>query len=281
MNLPTSELRSIVENAVREDLGWGDITTDYLIPEDLPAQATLLAKSEGVLAGIEIFALVFKTVDPSVSVEILMKDGTQIRRGDKLAVIAGSAASILRAERVALNFVQRLSGIATATWRCVSAVDGFKARIVDTRKTSPGLRLLEKYATRVGGGYNHRYNLSDGVLVKDNHLAAVAKLGYTPSQVIATLRQRLPHTVRIEVEIDGLSQLDEVLAAGADVILLDNFEPEDMRRAVELIGGRALTEASGGITPDKVRAIAETGVDIISLGSLTHSVHALDISLEM
>ena len=281
MNLPMTELRPIIENAIREDLGWGDITTDNMIPSDLAAQAILLAKAEGVLAGVEVAALVFKTVDPSISVEILMKDGSHIKRGDKLAIISGSAASILRAERVALNFVQRLSGIATATWNCVKSVEGTKARIVDTRKTTPGLRILEKYAIRVGGGYNHRYNLSDGVLVKDNHLASMAELGYSPTQAIAMLRERLPHTVRIEVEIDRLDQLDDVISAGADVILLDNFNLEDMRRAVEKIGGRALTEASGGITPERVRAVAETGVDIISSGALTHSVRALDISLDM
>lgn len=281
MNLPMIELRQIVDSAVREDLGWGDITTDNMIPPDLMANAALMAKAEGVLAGIEIVALVFKTVDPSVTVEVLMKDGSRIRPGDKLATITGPAASILRAERVALNFVQRLSGIATATSRCVKAVEGLKARIVDTRKTTPGLRILEKYAVKVGGGYNHRYNLSDGVLVKDNHLASMAKLGYSPGQAIALLRERLPHTVRIEVEIDSLDQLDEVISAGADVILLDNFNLEDMHRAVMRVGGRALTEASGGITPEKVRAVAETGVDIISSGALTHSVQALDISLEM
>lgn len=281
MDLPILELRPIVENAIREDLGWGDITTDCMVPAHLVTEATLMAKAEGVLAGIEVLALCYRTVDPAIAVEILVKDGTRIQRGDRLATIVGPTASILRAERVGINFVQRLSGVATQTWRCVKAVDGTKARIVETRKTTPGLRLLEKYAVRVGGGFNHRFNLGDGVLVKDNHLAAMAKMGYSPSQAITILRQRLPHTLKIEVEIDSLDQLEEVLEGGADIVLFDNFEVEEMRRGVELVRGRAIIEASGGITLETVRAVAETGVDIISLGSLTHSARSLDISLDM
>lgn len=279
--LPLAELKPIVDNAIREDLGWGDITTDNLIPLDLTTDATLLAKADGILAGIEVFAFAFQVIDPRIAVEALAEDGSHIHPGDRVAALHGPAASILRGERVALNFVQRLSGIATETRRCVEAVVGTKARIVDTRKTTPGLRILEKYAIRVGGGFNHRFNLSDGVLVKDNHLAAMAARGYSPREVIAMLRERVPHTVRIEVEIDRLDQLGEVLMAGADVILLDNFGFAEMRQAVETIDGRALAEASGGITMETVRAVAETGVDIISIGALTHTVRSLDISLDM
>ena len=280
MDLPLSEVRSIVSRALTEDLGWGDITTDSLIAPDWQASGQALAKEPGVLAGIEVMALVFTTVDPSVRFAALKKDGEAFARGDVLATVSGPARSLLGAERVALNFVQRLSGIATETSRYVEAVKGLPVRIVETRKTTPGLRLLEKYAVRVGGGHNHRQNLSDGVLIKDNHLAACKAAGLNLAGVIERARQNVSHMVRIEVEVESVAEAIEAAEARADVIMLDNMSNAEMRRAVEAIAHRAQVEASGGVRLDTVRAIAETGVDLISVGALTHSVKALDISLD-
>ena len=281
MDLPLSEVLSIVSRALTEDLGWGDITTDSLIAPDWQASGHALAKEPGVLAGIEVMALVFTTVDPSVKFAALKKDGEAFARGDVLATVSGPARSLLGAERVALNFVQRLSGIATETSRYVEAVKGLPVRIVETRKTTPGLRLLEKYAVRVGGGHNHRFNLADGVLIKDNHLAAGRSRGLSLTQVVAAARAGTPHTLRVEVEVTTYAEAEEALAAGTDVILLDNMGVEEMARCVRLAKGRAVTEASGGVTLANVRAIAETGVDVISSGALTHSAPALAISLEI
>ncbi|MEA2584949.1 MAG: hypothetical protein QOF33_3034 [Thermomicrobiales bacterium] len=270
---------AIVELALAEDIGTGDVTTLATVPADAQAKATMLVKSEGVISGLGVAGFVFRRVDPAVSFTPTIADGTRVETRTVIAELAGPARSLLTAERVALNLIQRLSGVATATARYVEAVAGTNARIVDTRKTTPGLRQLEKQAVRDGDGHNHRVGLADGVLIKDNHLAAIGG----PDRVrhaVCQARAFAPHTLRIEVEVTTLAEVEEALAAGADVILLDNMDVATMRRAVEAVGGRSLLEASGGVTLDTVRAIAETGVDLISVGALTHSAPALDISLE-
>ena len=274
-----SQIRAMVAQALKEDLGQGDITTEALIPPTLTARALILVNASGVLAGIEVAEIAFQQVDSSLIFERLAQDGARVQAGSIVGVVTGKAASILRAERVALNFLQRLSGIATETAKYVAAVAGTGAKILDTRKTTPGLRLLEKYAVRVGGGQNHRHNLGDGVLIKDNHLAALRAGGVGLGEGIKRARANVPCHLKIEVEVDTVEQAEAALDAGADIILLDNMATADMCRVVKLAQGRALTEASGGITLDNVRAIAETGVDFISIGALTHSVKALDISI--
>ncbi|HAZ32001.1 MAG TPA: carboxylating nicotinate-nucleotide diphosphorylase [Dehalococcoidia bacterium] len=275
-----SQIKARVAQALKEDLGQGDVTTDALIPTALSARALILVKASGVLAGIEVAEIVFQQVDPSLIFERLAQDGTRVQAGSIVGVVTGKAAGILKAERVALNFLQRMSGIATETAKYVAAVAGTRARILDTRKTTPGLRLLEKYAVRAGGGQNHRQNLGDGVLIKDNHLAALRAGGVGLGEGVKRARANVSPHLKIEVEVDTVEQAQIALDAGADILLLDNMGTADMRRAVELAQGRALTEASGGITLDNVRAVAETGVDFISIGALTHSVKALDISIE-
>lgn len=271
----------LVDRALTEDWAWGDVTTQALIPSDAEGKASILAKSAGILAGVEVAQLVFARVDPSLSFKALLHDGDKLKRGAKIAAIAGKVSSILRGERVALNFMQRLSGIATETNRYVDAVQGTGARIVDTRKTTPGLRILEKYAVRAGGGHNHRGHLGDGILIKDNHLAALRARGMDLKAIIALARNNAPHTLKIEVEVTTVEEALEAVEAGADIVMLDNMSVDEMRRAVKSVGGRVLLEASGGITLDNVRRVAETGVDLISVGALTHSVKALDISLEL
>jgi len=265
----------LVEGALREDVGRGDLTTTAVVPQDIDAHAVMTAKAEGVIAGLDLVRAVYRHVDPEVAVQPLVNDGDRVRPGDRVLEARGPARSLLIGERVALNFVQRLSGIATATRRAVDAVAGTKARIVDTRKTTPGLRILEKYAVRAGGGHNHRFGLDDAVMIKENHIAVAG--GIIPA--VEAARRAIGHMHKIEVEIASLDQIDEAIASGADVILLDNMSIEQMREAVERIGGRAIVEASGGIRPDNVRAVAETGVDVISLGWITHSAPALDLSL--
>ena len=277
----TSSIRDIVERALAEDLGHGDVTTDALIPPDARGRASVVVKADGVVAGLEVALEVFRQVDPSTRGRIRMADGTAVSPGEVVAEVDGSVAGILKAERVALNFLQRLSGIATATAAYVSAVRGTKARIIDTRKTVPGLRQLEKYAVRVGGGHNHRFNLADGILIKDNHIAALRARELGLAEIVALARERSPHTLRVEIEVETVEEAIEALEGGADVVLLDNMPPEDMRRVVSISDGRALLEASGGVTLETVRAVAEAGVDLISVGALTHSVRALDISLDM
>jgi nicotinate-nucleotide pyrophosphorylase (carboxylating) len=272
------ELARVVRLALDEDLGWGDLTTDALVPPEQTGRAVVLMKQDGVLAGLEAVIETFAQVDPAVSVELLARDGDAVRDRQEVAVVRGSAASILKGERVALNLLQRLSGIATAARRYVDAVEGTGARIVDTRKTTPGLRAIEKYAVRVGGATNHRMNLSDGVLIKDNHLAA---LGGDVAEAIRRARAHAPHTIRVEIEVTTVEQAEQAAVAGADIVLLDNMPPERMAEAVERIDPRVLTEASGGIRLETVRAAAESGVDMISVGALTHSTPALDISLEL
>lgn len=279
--LPEEQIESIIDLALAEDLGYGDITTEALIPPDLQGKASILVKARGIVAGSEIARKVFLKVDPSLKIEILIKDGTKVKPGDIIATISGSVASILKAERTALNFLQRLSGIASQTARYVARTRGGNARITDTRKTTPGLRLLEKYAVRMGGGVNHRLHLGDGILIKDNHLAALRALGMNLKDIIAKARQKAPARMKIEVEVTNRQEALEAVTAGADIIMLDNMSAEEMRRVVDSLPGQVKTEASGGITLKNVRQVAITGVDIISIGALTHSVKALNISLEL
>jgi len=289
------QIEEIIDRALAEDLGKGDVTTEALISGDQRGAGFIVAKKEGILAGIGVAKQVFHQVDPELKVEILLEDGARVKPGSRVAKVSGNIASILKAERVALNFLQHLSGIASETNRYVEAVKGLPVRIMDTRKTTPGLRSLEKYAVRVGGGENHRMNLSDGILIKDNHLAALRSQGLNIKEIIAKARQNAPLSLRgekrrsnlqarqtqVEVEVGTVSEALEAVEAGANIVMLDNMNLEDMRKAVKSIHGRALIEASGGITLDNVRAVAETGVDFISIGALTHSARALDISLEL
>lgn len=275
------QIEHIIAQALEEDLGQGDVTTKALISPNVKAGGCLIAKSGGVVAGVKIVEMVFHHVDSLLKFEKHVCDGDKVEQGDTVAVVKGQASSILKAERTALNFLQHLSGIATETAKYVEAVFGTNARILDTRKTVPGLRLLEKYAVRMGGGYNHRQNLGSGVLIKDNHLAAVRAEGISLEEAIKQTRTNVPMNLKIEVEVKTVEQAQEALKGGSDIILLDNMGIEDMRRVVELTRGQALTEASGGISLDNVRSVAETGVDFISIGSLTHSVKAMDISLEL
>ena len=240
-----------------------------------------IAKEGGILAGMSLAIAVFNRLDPAIQCTPLFTDGARIQQGDVIAQVSGPAGNILRAERVALNFVQRLSGVATETARYVEAVKDLPVRVTETRKTTPGLRTLEKYAVRVGGGHNHRQNLADGVLIKDNHLEAAALAGYTLTDAVRRAKAKATHMVRIEVEVETLDQVREAAASGADWILLDNMPVDMMGEAVRIIGGRAKVEASGGITIENIRAIAETGVDLVSSGALTHSYKALDISLKL
>lgn len=276
-----AEVEDIIDRALAEDVGAGDATTDPLIPANLIASGTLVAKAEGVLAGVEVALAVFRRVHQRIQTRAHLADGACLKPGAAIADIQGPMAGILRAERVALNFVQHLSGIATETNRYVEAVKDLPVRIVDTRKTLPGLRALQKYAVRVGGGINHRQNLADGILIKDNHIAALARQGLSARDVIQRARERCSHMLKVEVEVETVEQAREAVEGGADVVMLDNMPLEEMRRAVDLCRGRVLVEASGGITLDTVRAIAEIGVDIISVGAVTHSARALDISLDV
>lgn len=278
--MTAGQLNRLVEAALEEDLGWGDLTTDYFVPANVTAQARFVARQPGVVAGLDVARAVYQAVDPQIRFNPTTLDGSSLEAGQTLATVEGSARSLLKGERVALNFLQRMSGIATATSHFVAAAAGTKARIVDTRKTTPLLRDLEKHAIRCGGGFNHRRNLSDGVMLKDNHLSALASAGIPLEEALKRGKERLPHLVKVEVEVDRLDQIPAALEGGADVILLDNMSPELMRQAVEMIGGRALTEASGGINLDSIAAIARSGVDLISSGALTHSVKALDIGLD-
>lgn len=270
---------ALIELALAEDIGSGDITTLATVPADRQATGNLLVKQPGVISGLAVVAAVYERVDPRVVVVPLVADGTAVEPGTIVATVSGPAQALLSGERVALNFLQRLSGVATVTAEYTRQVAGTKARIIDTRKTTPGMRTLQKQAIRDGGGHNHRLGLADGILIKDNHLAAIG----TPdriAQAIAAARERAPHTLKVEVEVTNLDELQQALAAGADVILLDNMDVPTMAEAVQITAGRALLEASGGITLDTVRAIAETGVDLISAGALTHSAPSLDISLD-
>ena len=267
----------IILNALREDIGAGDLTTESCIPAGCRARGRFLAREGGVLCGLEIARRVFALLDAAVALDSDMADGARFAAGDVLGVVSGPARAILTGERVALNLLQRLSGIATATAAAVKAVGGTKTQITDTRKTTPGLRALEKYAVRTGGARNHRFNLADGVLIKDNHIVASGGV----EKAVASLRARIPHTMKIEVEAGDLAQVREALRAGADIIMLDNMDDDAMRGAVKEIAGRALTEASGNMGMRDLAAVAAAGVDYISIGALTHSARALDISLKL
>ncbi|MCD6358704.1 MAG: carboxylating nicotinate-nucleotide diphosphorylase [Dehalococcoidia bacterium] len=281
MNPTQEQINRAIGIALDEDLRQGDITTDPLIPQDIAACARITAKANGVLAGIEVAEAVFHKVDDSLKFNVLMQDGTRMNTGDTIATIKGCAASILKAERTALNFLQRMSGIASETSLYVTEVGNLPTQILDTRKTVPGLRVLDKYAVAMGGGTNHRQHLGDAVLIKDNHLMLLRSQGISLRETITLSRERTPRNIKLEVEVETVKDAIEAAKAGADIVMLDNMSPDDMRRAVKDVNKRALLEASGGITLENVRAIAETGVDYISIGALTHSVKALDISLDM
>ena len=271
----------IILRALDEDAPWGDITSEAFLPDEARATASLVPREAGVLSGIEVFARVFALVGPDAVVELGAVDGSAFEAGVVLARVEGSARSVLRAERIALNLAQRMSGIATVTARYVAAVAGTRARIVDTRKTTPGLRILERQAVRDGGGHNHRFSLSDAIMAKDNHLAVLAAAGVPIGDAIRSARARIGHTVHLEVEVDRLDQVEEVVAAGVDTIMLDNFSLDELRAGVALVAGRAVVEASGGVTLETVAEIARTGVDVISVGALTHSVRSLDLGLDV
>lgn len=275
--LPTIMVEPLVRAALLEDLGRaGDITTDAVVPSDACATTALVARKAGVVAGLDCAAIAFRLIEPALKVEILRPDGSAVAVGETIATIAGPARGILAAERVALNFLCHLSGIASAAAAIVQSIKGHRTRLVCTRKTMPGLRALQKYAVRVGGGFNHRFGLDDGVLIKDNHVAAVGGL----AAAVARARAAIGHLVKIELEVDTLQQLEEALLLKVDAVLLDNMSLDDLRRAVALVGGRLVTEASGRITPETAPAVAATGVDLLSSGWLTHSVTALDIGLD-
>ncbi|TPW76099.1 carboxylating nicotinate-nucleotide diphosphorylase [Schumannella soli] len=275
------QIDDVLRRALAEDAPWGDATSEAFLPAGAPAIAVLAAREAGVLSGIEVFARTFTLIEPTAEVELLAVDGDRFAPGAELAIVRGSARSVLRAERVALNLAQRMSGIATQTARYVDAVAGTRARVVDTRKTTPGLRALERHAVRNGGGHNHRFSLSDAVLAKDNHLAVLQAQGIGLGDAIRSVRARLGHTTHLEVEVDRIDQIEEVVSAGVDTIMLDNFTPEQLVEGIAVVAGRALVEASGGVSLETVAAIAATGVDVISVGALTHSVRALDLGLDV
>ncbi len=263
-------------SALKEDIGTGDITTESCVPASAVSHGFFKAKAEGVVCGVDVLRRVFALIDPAVKVTVLVEDGGRVKKGDIIAEIEGPSRSILTGERVSLNLLQHMSGIATATAEASASVAGTKARIADTRKTTPGLRVLEKYAVKTGGGSNHRFNLSDGVLIKDNHIVAAGGI----RNAVEAVRKNIPHTLKIEVETETMEQVKEALNAGADIIMLDNMTVPQMKEAVDFIAGRAKTEASGNMGERDLRQVAETGVDIISIGALTHTVRALDISLK-
>ena len=277
MDIPQIQYELLVRDALLEDIGPGDVTTMLCVPAGTRAAATVLAKQAGTIAGLAIGELAFKLLDPNAHWEVFIEDGAAVGAGrTPIARVSGDARALLTAERVALNFMQRLSGIATVTARYAALTAGTSARIADTRKTTPGLRALEKYAVRVGGGFNHRLGLYDAVLIKDNHIKAAGGI----ANAVAAAKAHIPHTMKIEVEAATLDMVEEALAVGADIILLDNMDTETMRRAVALIGGRAISEASGNLTEARIAEVAATGVDILSIGALTHSAPSLDISLD-
>jgi nicotinate-nucleotide pyrophosphorylase (carboxylating) len=275
--LPTIMIEPLVKMGLLEDLGRaGDLTSDAIAPVDMTATAALVARQPGVVAGLDLAAIAFRLIDDRVAITRHRQDGDKVRAGETIAEIRGPARAILTAERTALNFLCRLSGIASATASVVAAVAGTKARITCTRKTTPGLRVIEKYAVRAGGGANHRFGLDDAVLIKDNHIAIAGSV----ATAIERARSGVGHLVKIEVEVDTLAQLEQAMMVGVDAVLLDNMTPAQLRQAVELVAGRAITEASGRVTPETAPAIAATGVDLISIGWLTHSAPVLDIGLD-
>lgn len=277
MILPQFYVDDIIRNAIKEDINYIDVSTVFVIPETQQGTARFISKADGVLCGLEIAMRVFQLLDDTFGYEAYFKDGDEVKKGDLIAVFHGKTACLLQGERTALNLLQHLSGIATATHACVKAIEGTKASIAETRKTLPGLRALQKYAVTCGGGRNHRYNLSDAAMLKDNHIDA----GGGITKTVALLRQKLGHTVKIEVETRNMDEVREAVEAGADIIMLDNMSNDEMREACAFIDGRAVTEASGNVTLETIHEVAQTGVDIISLGALTHSVKAFDISMRI
>ena len=277
MLLPQFYVDDIIKTALQEDINYLDTTTDLMIPATARSTARFMAKAEGVVCGLEVALRVFELLDPTFSYEIRLPEGSRVAYGDIIAELEGSTRCLLKGERTALNLLQHMSGVASATDRYVRLVEGTRAAITDTRKTLPGLRALQKYAVTVGGGKNHRFNLSDGAMLKDNHIDAAGGI----PQAVAAIREKLGHMVKLEVETSNLDEVRQALDAGADVIMLDNMDCPTMKAAVDLVAGRALLEASGGITDETLRAVAETGVDIVSIGALTHSVKALDISMKI
>ncbi|WP_085370475.1 carboxylating nicotinate-nucleotide diphosphorylase [Leifsonia sp. NCR5] len=280
--LTDQTIQTVVRAALVEDAPWGDLTSALLIPETAYATARLAAREAGTFSGGAVFAAAMTITDPRIAVELAVADGDAFQAGDTLATVSGPARSVLQAERVALNFVQRMSGIATLTASYVAEVAHTGARIVDTRKTTPGLRAFERHAVRSGGGHNHRFSLSDAVMAKDNHLAVLTEQsGLSVTEALLAVRAQLSHTTHLEVEVDRIDQIEPVLAAGVDTIMLDNFTVEQLREGVALVAGRAIVDASGNVNLSTVRSVAETGVDVISVGALTHSVRALDLGLDV
>ncbi len=275
MQLLQSYIDSIINTALEEDIHYVDVTTDYLLPDGHTSSAYYIAKAEGVVCGLDIAKRVFELVGGGVTFDAKLKDGDKVKNGDIIATMSGDTKTLLKGERTALNILQHMSGIASATAHCVELVEGTRAKITDTRKTLPGLRRLQKYAVIVGGGKNHRYNLSEGAMLKDNHIDVYG--GITPA--VTALREKIGHMTKIEVEVRNLDELQEALAVGCELIMLDNMSCEDMTKAVEITAGRALLEASGNVTEENIADVAKTGVDIISLGALTHSVKCFDISM--
>ncbi len=277
MILPQFYVDDLIKNAIKEDINYIDVATDYLLDENEESEAIFIAKADGVLCGIDVAMRVFRLLDDSFTCVLHKKDGDEIKNGELIAELKGKTVRLLKGERTALNLIQHMSGIATITKECVKETVGTNATIADTRKTLPGLRSLQKYAVTCGGGRNHRYNLSDCAMLKDNHIDA--KGGITPA--VKALREKIGHTVKIEVETRTLDEVKEALSAGADIIMLDNMSNETMAEAVKIVDGKALLEASGNLTKERLRSVAELGVDILSIGALTHSVTAFDISMRM
>ena len=276
MYLNNIMLDKLIMNALSEDVGTGDITTESTIPETARAHGLYKAKESGVLCGIGVAARVFELIDRDIEFTPLKRDGDRIEKGEIIAEVRGKATNVLTGERVGLNLMQRMSGIATRTAEAVAQVEGTGAKICDTRKTTPGLRVVEKYAVKVGGGTNHRFNLADGILIKDNHIVAAGSI----TNAVRAARANAPHTLKIEVEVETFDELNEALDVGADIIMLDNMSCEDMKKAVGIVNGRAVTEASGNMGDRNLKEVADCGVDLISIGALTHSVRSLDISLK-
>lgn len=278
MNQITTKLNvdNLIMQALREDITSEDITTNAVMRESKPGKADLICKQDGVIAGLDVFARVFALLDDSVKVEKFFEDGDKVKNGDLLAIVTGDIRVLLSGERTALNYLQRMSGIATYTRNVADLLKGSKTKLLDTRKTTPNMRVFEKYAVKVGGGYNHRYNLSDGILIKDNHIGAAGGV----KEAIQMAKEYAPFVRKIEVEVENLEMLEEALEAGADIIMLDNMTPETMKKAVEMVGGRAETECSGNVTKENIKNIIEVGVDYVSSGALTHSAPILDVSLK-
>lgn len=275
MTLNKIYVDNLIKTALLEDINYCDVTTDYLIPAEQMGEGKFVAKADGVVCGVDVALRVFEMLDEDVKYEVLKKDGDEVKKGDEILRLSGKTAALLKGERTALNLIQHMSGIATAAHTAMKLVEGTNATIADTRKTLPGMRPLQKYAVMTGGAKNHRYNLSDAAMLKDNHIDAAGGI----TAAITKLRSKIGHMTKIEVETRNLDELKEALDAKADIIMLDNMSPELMKQAVEITNGRAVLEASGGITNETIRAVAESGVDIISIGALTHSVKAFDISM--